>query len=308
MADKETGGDKPSAPTVRSEEMKSLTTSAKTLRKQLITNDSFVDDFNCRSVRKSIKETYAAGKEIKAAATKGAGGTKKKDEKIAKDAKKLLWGFVGEQWCMLLLGLPFMFLGSLVEFLVPNYIGKIIMQFKENNFDGDEGVKELLFEWIMFTIFSAVCTAIREAIFGITSQKLGMSIRARLYSSIIRKDINFYDNIKTGALLSRLGSDTQVVQDGLTTSVSMFIKSACIIIGTMAILFTYNTWIALIVIGIIIPQFLVTRISAKYLDNFAATYQKAKGTMSNIATESLSNVRTVKCFGDEEMTTIKFAI
>lgn len=98
------------------------------------------------------------------------------------------------------------------------------------------------------------------------------------------------------------------MQDGLTTSVSMFVKSACIILGTMAILFTYNAWVALIVIGIIIPQFLVTRISAKYLDNFAVTYQKAKGVMSNIATESLSNVRTVKCFADEEMTSVKFAI
>ena len=91
-----------------------------------------------------------------------------------------------------------MFFGSLVEFLVPNYIGKIITEFKENNFDGDEGVKELLLEWIMFTVFSAICTAIREAIFGITSQKIGLSIRQTLYSSIIKKDINFYDNIKTG--------------------------------------------------------------------------------------------------------------
>jgi len=50
-------------------------------------------------------------------------GVKKKDDKVAKDAKNLLWSFLGEQWVSLVLGIPFMFLGSLIEFLAPNYIG-----------------------------------------------------------------------------------------------------------------------------------------------------------------------------------------
>ena len=70
---------------------------------------------------------------------------------------------------MLLIGMPFMFLGSLIEFLMPSYVGKIINEFKEDNFDDEGGVKELLLEWIYWTIFSAVCTALREIIFGITS-------------------------------------------------------------------------------------------------------------------------------------------
>lgn len=96
---------------------------------------------------------------------------------IARNAKRLLWSFVGEQWGWLLIGFPFMFLGSLVELLVPSFVGRIINQFKENNFDGDGGVKELLFQWILFTILSALCAFCREAIFGTTSQRIGLSIR-----------------------------------------------------------------------------------------------------------------------------------
>ena len=201
-----------------------------------------------------------------------------------------------------------MFLGSTIEFLVPNFIGKIINEFKEENFEGEGGVKELIYIWLVMTLFSSLCTAVRELLFGITSQRIGFSLRQSLYEAMIAKDINFYDNSRIGNLLSRLGSDTQVVQEGLTTNISMLMKSGTIVIGTIAILFTYNVWVTLVIIAVVIPQIFVTRIAMRYRNAFGATYQKAKTRMSNIATESLQNVRTVKCFADEEMTLVKFII
>lgn len=276
------------------------------MRKQLIAADSFVDDFSIKNIKQSIRETYRESAKIKAEALTKASSKKKRDEKITKDAKKLLWGFASEQWCLLLLGLPFMFLGSLINFLVPNYIGRIINAFKDEDFEWDGGVKSLIFEWILATIFSAACSGFREIIFGLASERVGLSIRQTLFRTVIRKDVNFYDNFRTGDMLSRLGSDTQVVQSGLTTSVMQLIKALCIVVGTLVILMTYNVYIALILIAVLTPQVLVTRISSAYLRAFGTTYQKAKSSMSNTATESLSNIRTVKAFGDEEMVTLKY--
>jgi len=81
---------------------------------------------------------------------------------------------------------------------------------------------------------------IREIIFGIVSQKLGMSIRSQLFSTIVKKDVSFYDDIRTGDMLSRLNSDTQVVQDGLSTNVMMAVKSTCIVMVVFGIMFTYH--------------------------------------------------------------------
>lgn len=112
---------------------------------------------------------------------------------------------------------------------------------------------ELLWEWIFFLAISVVCSFFRELIFGVTSQRLGRSIRQRLFDSIISKDVNFFDNFRTGDMLSRLGSDTQVVQDGLTTSVSMFFKAAVVAVGSIVILFTYNWLLAIIILVVIAP-------------------------------------------------------
>ena len=67
------------------------------MRSQLIKKDSFADDFNFSRIKKSFSMSYKEGKELQSdALNKNKTGNKKRDEKIAKDAKKLLWSFVRE--------------------------------------------------------------------------------------------------------------------------------------------------------------------------------------------------------------------
>ena len=64
--------------------------------KNIITSDSFINDFNCRRIKRALFHTYVEGKADKAAALKAAGGKKVRNERIAKDAKGLLWTILGE--------------------------------------------------------------------------------------------------------------------------------------------------------------------------------------------------------------------
>ena len=100
------------------------------------------------------------------------------------------------------------------------------------------------------------------------------------YGSLIYKDIAFYDDFKTGDMLSRLQSDTQVVQDGLSSNVAMFFKAATIWAGTIVILFTYDVRLALIILAVVAPQIVAQRLSFHYLQAFTTRYQKAKTIMS----------------------------
>ena len=98
-----------------------------------------------------------------------------------------------------------MFLGSAIDFLAPNYIGSLINKFSEKDFTG---VRDVVIEWVGVAVFSALCSALREGIFGVASQRLGRNMRQMFFESLINKDVNFYDNFRTGDMLSRLGSDT----------------------------------------------------------------------------------------------------
>ena len=87
----------------------------------------------------------------------------------------------------------------------------------------------------------------------------------------------------------------------------MFVKAVCICIGCIVIIAFYNGWLCLIVAVGVLPQILVTRWSAHYLNTFYVRYQKEKGEMSHLGKESISDIRTVKAFANEEMTTLRFA-
>ena len=45
-------------------------------------------------------------------------------------------------------------------------------------------------------------------IFGLIGERIGNNLRKSLFNSMINKDVEFYDENRTGELLSRISSDT----------------------------------------------------------------------------------------------------
>ena len=65
----------------------------------------------------------------------------------------------------------------------------------------------------------------RGSIFNILSYKIARDIRYDLFWYLVRKDAAFFDERKTGDMLSRIASDVEVLQDGLSTKRSPCIAS-----------------------------------------------------------------------------------
>ena len=218
--------------------------------------DALADDFSLRLIAKQLKQTKSAEDKGTAANKKEAAA---RDEKVAKDAKYLMWTWVGEQWYLLLLGFPFMFLASLSDLFVPDYTGRIVDAFMEENYEGPGGAFELLREWMLILLFGTACTFIQMSIFGLTGERLGNALRKRLFGSLINKDVEFYDENRTGDLISRISSDTQVVQEGLTTAVAQSVKELCKVAVVVVIICFYSWPMALLSAACLAPSIYVTR-------------------------------------------------
>lgn len=278
------------------------------MQSKLIQKDSFIDDFRPKMITRSFSTMKPSQAEKDSQKEKDAKKKKgPKDPEISLKAKNLLWKFLLKESPLLILGFPFMFAGSLADFMIPHYVGLIINDLKDGKMSYEEGgVNRKLVEWIVIVVVGSLCAFLREFIFGVTSERLGTSLRQALFESIINKDVSFFDDMRTGDILSRLASDTQVVQDGLTTNVAMFVKALSIMVGSLVILFLIDWRIGLITVLILVPQLISTRLSGHLLNAFSEKYQSAKALMSNIATENLQNIRTVKAFADEDMCSTKF--
>lgn len=114
---------------------------------------------------------------------------------------------------------------------------------------------------------SSIAVFIRGTLFNLISERIAKNLRSDLYSSIVNKDVAFFDDRKTGDLLSRLNSDTSVIQDGLSTNVSMFIRSFIFIIAAIIVLFIISWELTLATLGTIIPVIVFSFIYGKKMKN-----------------------------------------
>jgi len=108
------------------------------------------------------------------------------------------------------------------ELVVPLYIGTVIDLLKEGDYDR---VGTLSGYMLIAVVISGLSTGMRAAIFNILSERIARNLRKDYYVSIMTKDIAFFDERRTGELISRLNSDIQVVQDSLSTNFSMFARA-----------------------------------------------------------------------------------
>jgi ABC-type multidrug transport system fused ATPase/permease subunit len=73
-------------------------------------------------------------------------------------------------------------------------------------------------------------------------------------------------------VVSRIQSDTQLVQDGLSSSVSAFIKAFCTIVGMVVIMFTYSWKLTLYALLLISPSIFSNRIFMSFYKSYNEAY------------------------------------
>jgi len=120
-------------------------------------------------------------------------------------ARKLMCEFVKEQWYLLLLTAPFVFLGGLGDIAVPAYVGWVIDAMKCK--DGEE-VNRLIIQWVILLVSGSLCGFINKMLTFWIAERIGFSVRSRLFKSQINKDVGFFDVRKNGDLISRISNDT----------------------------------------------------------------------------------------------------
>ena len=110
---------------------------------------------------------------------------------------------------------------------------------------------------LVLVLVSGICVFIRGATFNTLSEKIAQYLRYDLFFFLINKDISFFDENKTGEILSRISSDTSVVQDGLSTNFSMFFRSLIFNVLSIIILCFISWKLTLVTLSSIIPISLV---------------------------------------------------
>jgi ATP-binding cassette, subfamily B (MDR/TAP), member 8 len=156
--------------------------------------------------------------------------------------------------------------------------------------------------------FAGAFTSGRTYIFGYISCTIEKDLRTEFFTTIIKKDVAFYDENKTGELLSRLNSDIEAICNSLSNNVSIFVRSSLFIIFVLVACLLISPILTSITFGSVIPIICGAVCLGKIIRTLRRKKTDNNAKMSIIAQESFSNIRTVKAFSNEDSEADKFSL
>ena len=164
---------------------------------------------------------------------------------------------------------------------------------------------------VMAAVF--VCYALRSVCFYVMTYwghtfgiRVETDIRADLFSHLQELDFEFYDQMRTGNLMSRLTGDLFEVTELAHHGPEDLLISVLTVVGSLTIMFTIE-WRLALVVSVLIPIFLI--ITMMQRRNMSKTSTNVKKKLAGINTDietSLSGMKTSKAFANEAVDNSRF--
>jgi subfamily B ATP-binding cassette protein MsbA len=140
------------------------------------------------------------------------------------------------------------------------------------------------------------------------AQRLIAEMRQRVHAHVSRLPVNYYDNNKTGALVSRIMSDVEGVRNLIGTGLVEFVGGLVTAALSLYVLLRLNTVMTLLAAGVLVGFTLVLSRAFTVMRPIFRERGKITADVTGRLTESLGAVRTVKGYHAEAREQGVFAV
>ncbi|XP_042525009.1 ABC-type oligopeptide transporter ABCB9 isoform X3 [Dipodomys spectabilis] len=192
----------------------------------------------------------------------------------------------------------FLIMAALGETFLPYYTGRaidsIVIQKSMDQFSTAVVVVCLL------AIGSSFAAGIRGGIFTLIFARLNIRLRNCLFRSLVSQETSFFDENRTGDLISRLTSDTTMVSDLVSQNINIFLRNTVKVTGVVVFMFSLSWQLSLVTFMGFPIIMTVSSIYGKYYKRLSKEVQSALARASNTAEETISAMKTVRSFANEE--------
>lgn len=210
-----------------------------------------------------------------------------------KPYKKIFWGVV--------FGSCF---AAVLDLLFPILVRHILnVELPEKNLEG-------MFKWIVI-LFGLYCCnfGLLFAInyYGhIMSAAIENDMRRDLFKHLQKLSFRFYDNNKTGQLLSRITTDVVEISELTFRGPNDLLICSITMTGTITVLFWMNPWLGFLITLLLIAKTVHTVFVNKKMKAAFRASRARSGEVSAQAEEALSGVRLVRAFACEDVEQKRF--
>mmetsp|Transcript_1957 Transcript_1957/g.2994 ORF Transcript_1957/g.2994 Transcript_1957/m.2994 type:complete len:658 (+) Transcript_1957:78-2051(+) len=203
---------------------------------------------------------------------------------------------------MLIFGLVIMLASEATNQVIPLIIAKAYDVIVNPNLDPDEKMSDVnryMLLSVLIFIAGALGGFFRTSLFGVIGERLVARLRIQLYGSILDQDIPFFDEHKSGELVSRLGSDTTLLQGVISQSIPEALNNVVKAVVSIVLTFVISPQLAGVAVATTIVIVLLALPLGFMLSKLSKFYQDALGHAQTHSTEAIGSMRTVQSFTAE---------
>ena len=153
----------------------------------------------------------------------------------------------------------------------------------------------------------AVATAARFFIVSWLGERVTADIRSAVYRHVVTQSPQFFETTQTGEVLSRITTDTTLIQAVVGTSISMALRNVLLFFGGLAMLFFTSPKLSLIIIGLLVLVLVPIIVFGRRVRKLSRASQDRIADASAMAGEILNAMPTVQAFTHEKIEAERFS-
>jgi ATP-binding cassette subfamily B protein len=147
----------------------------------------------------------------------------------------------------------------------------------------------------------AAFASLRMYLVNWIGERVVADLRSAVYARVIRMDPAFFEVTKTGEVLSRLTTDTTLIQSLSGIGLSILLRSTVSFLGSLVLLLLTSLKLALIIFALIPTVLAPMLLFGRRVRRLSRDSQDRVADTSGLAGETLNAIQTVQAFTLEEL-------
>ncbi|MDN5201804.1 ABC transporter transmembrane domain-containing protein [Fulvivirgaceae bacterium BMA10] len=204
------------------------------------------------------------------------------------------------------LGMLCLFLGSATLLAFPFLTGKLVdAALGESDWISDS-IDEITLMLVGVLVAQSVFSFLRVYLFAQVSERGIADIRSALFGKLMTLTIPFFDNRRTGELISRITSDVSLLQDTFSITLAEFIRQLITLLGGIVFIFYSAPKLSVFMLATFPVVILLAMIFGKYIRKMSKKTQDKLADTNIIVEETLQSIHIVKAFTSEFMEVARY--
>ncbi|GJQ11250.1 hypothetical protein GpartN1_g3041.t1 [Galdieria partita] len=150
-------------------------------------------------------------------------------------------------------------------------------------------------------VVGAVAVTVRVALMTTIGERIARDLRKQVFKSLMKQELAFFDGRQSGELVNRLSNDTSVVSKTLTENLARGIRSSVTTTGGIGFLIYLSPTLTVAALSFIPFLTIVGGVYGSYVRSLSKKLQDALAAATQVASERISAIRTVRLFAGESI-------